>query len=200
MGRGSGRSKRKGRAGAKGAGATPPRARSWWRQTLREVRRASWTLKLIVGGIAIMVGFPLFSAIDATAPHRIRQRGDVWVCDLRAMGDFDLDQVHGRTEDVPSQFRELDGRRVELVGQMWAPYRADGRVSQFDLVYSIANCCFSGAPRVQHLVRAKVLGGRSVQYCTGRVDVKGILHVGVQADADGVESVYRLDVDSATPD
>ena len=165
------------------------------------MRRASWTLKLIVAGIAIMVILPLFSAIDTAASHRpIRQRGDVWECDLRAMGDFDLDQVHGRTEEIPRQFRDLDGRRVELVGQMWAPYRADGRVREFGLVYSIANCCFSGAPRVQHLVRATVRNGRSVDYCPGRVDVKGTLHVGVQADADGIESVYRLDVDSATPD
>jgi hypothetical protein len=178
----------------------PRRDRSWWQETLRDVRRASWTLKLIVGGIAIMVLLPLFSAIDAAAPHRIRQRGGVWVCDLRAMGDFDLDQVHGRTEDIPRQFRDLDSRRVELVGQMWAPYRASGRVRDFDLVYSIANCCFSGAPKVQHLVKATVLGGRSVDYCPGRVDVKGTLHVGVRADADGIESVYRLDVDSATPD
>lgn len=146
-----------------------------------------------------MVGLPLFSAIDGATPHRIRQRGNVWVCDLRALSDFEIDQVHGRTEDIPKRFRDLDGQRVELVGQMWAPYRADGRVRDFDLVYSIANCCFSGAPKVQHLVKAKVRDGRSVPYSPGRVDVTGTLHVGVQPDADGIESIYRVDVDSVTP-
>jgi hypothetical protein len=151
-------------------------------------------------GVAILVGYPLLSAIDAAGPRRVTQRNGVWVCDLRTLSDFELDPVNGRTADIPRQFRDLDGQRVRLAGQMWAPYRAEGRVRDFDLVYSIANCCFSGVPKVQHLVKSSVRDGGSVPYATGRVDVVGTLHVGVRSDADGIESVYRLDVDSVTPE
>jgi hypothetical protein len=167
---------------------------------LAAVRRASWTLKLMAVAAAVIVGYPLFDAIDTAVPHPPHKRGDVWVCDLKTLSSFELDQVHGQTRDIPRAFRDLDGKRVEMAGQMWAPYRADGRVRDFDLVYSVANCCFCGPPKVQHLVKAKLRNGASIRYQGGRVEVTGTLHVGVQTSGDSIESVYRVDVDSVEPD
>jgi hypothetical protein len=172
----------------------------WWASLLNALRGVSWTLKLVVVGAAIMIGYPLFDAIDSTIPHPIHKRGGLWVCDLKTLSNFDLDQVHGRTEDIPKELRELDGKRVAMVGQMWAPYGANGRVHNFDLVYSVTGCCFSGPPKVQHVVKARVNDGQSVGYCRGRVDVTGTLHVGVQKDGDAIDSIYRVDVDSVKPD
>jgi hypothetical protein len=167
---------------------------------LRAARRASWRAKLLAVTLAMIVGYPVFDAVNDATPHRIRQRGDVWVCDLRTLSNFDLDQINGRTEDIPRELRDLDGKRVQMRGQMWSPNDADGRLRNFELVYSIANCCFSGPPKVQHLVKAKLHDGAVVRYAGGRVDVIGTLHVGVQKDGDAIDSVYRVDVESVSPD
>jgi hypothetical protein len=170
------------------------------RQTLSLWKETPWTMTLLVVGTIGLVFVPLWSAIDSAFPGSITRRGNVWICDLKTLSSFDLDQVHGRTEDIPPEFRKLDGQRVELLGQMWVPYEADEGLRNFDLVYSVANCCFSGPPRVQHIVRAKMRHGTSVPYLRGKVDVTGTLHVGVQSDANGIQSVYRVDVDSVKPD
>jgi hypothetical protein len=150
--------------------------------------------------MALLIGFPFFAMIDEAIPRHVHRRGDLWVCNLKTRSNVELDQVNGRTEDIPKEFRDLDGKRVEMIGQMWAPYRADGKVQDFDLVYSIANCCFAGPPRVQHIVKAKAREGELFPYSAGRVKVSGTLHVGVVRDSDAIESIYRLDVDHVTAD
>lgn len=173
---------------------------SGWSRVLKEVRKASWTAKLITVAMAIMVLYPLFDAIDGAIPHHIYSRGNLWICNLKPLGNFDLDQVNGRTEDIPKEFRDLDGKRVEVAGQMWAPLNADGTVRDFNLVYSIASCCFSGPPRVQHIVKAKARDGASFPYSAGRVVVTGTLHVGVQRQGEVIDSIYRMDVENVRPE
>jgi hypothetical protein len=166
---------------------------------LRAGRKGSWTAKLLVVSMALLIGYPLIDVVEDALPHRIHRSGDVWVCDLKSLSNFDMDQVHGQTQDIPQAFRDLDGKRVLMSGQMWAPYDADGPVRKFELVYSIASCCFRGPPKVQHIVKASLPDGRSVPYSPGRVQVTGTLHVGVQKLGDAIDSIYRVDVDSVDP-
>lgn len=167
---------------------------------MKAIRKASSTAKMVAVALGILVLYPLFDAIEPAVPHHIQARGNLWICDLKTLSNFDLDQVNGRTEDIPKEFRDLDGKRVDVVGQMWAPFRSGGRVRDFDLVYSIASCCFSGPPRVQRVVKAKAPKGASFSYSAGRVVVRGTLHVGVQRDGEVIDSIYRLDVESAKPE
>jgi hypothetical protein len=187
------RSSRKGRART-GNGAGPLRPR-----LLRAIRKISWTAKLLIVAMAIIVGYPLFDAVDGAIPHHLRQHGGIWECDLKTLGNFEFDQANGKSEDIPKEFRDLDGKRIKVTGEMWAPFRADGRVIDFDLVYSVASCCFSGPPRIQHIVKARVRGGASAPYSQGRVDAEGTLHVGVVKTGDAIDSIYRMDVDRLDP-
>src|SRR5690606_20800474 len=102
--------------------------------------------------VAVMVGFPVYWLVDAMVTGGIKDRGDYKEVDLKAMSDWDFDQVRGSLEDVPPQWRALDGERVLLTGEMWAPNSFGGALDRFELVYSISKCCFSGPPQIQHFV------------------------------------------------
>ncbi|CAN5551100.1 hypothetical protein BH09PLA1_BH09PLA1_31060 [soil metagenome] len=122
--------------------------------------------------------------------------------DLKAMSTFSLDQVNGTVDDVPKKWRELDGQKVVVYGEMWEPMSAgNGRVAGFDLCYSIAKCCFSGPPQVQHFVKARVSPNHAAYYYPNQVKVSGVLHVNVVRDAEAgkLTQVYAMDVESIEP-
>ena len=167
-------------------------------QSLRMCRRRGWRVVVMALGFYILL-HPLYRSLDAAITHGIHSHGGRYSVDLRAMSDFEMNQVDGKTLDIPRPFRELDGKPVVLVGQMWAPRGAGGEVRNFELVYSINNCCFSGPPKVQHFVHATVPAGRTVEFSTAPVAVWGTLHVGVEMVGGAVDSVYRIDVDSVRP-
>jgi hypothetical protein len=125
--------------------------------------------------------------------------GTVFV-DLKRMSDFDFHPAVGTIEDVPEQWRQLDGERVVLEGQMWEPSRVDGGVKDFELVYSIDDCCFSGEPKIQHFVQASVNDGNEVRYHgDDYVRVVGTLKVDVTRENGRVNGVYHLAVDDVEP-
>ena len=149
----------------------------------------------------LIIGLPIYIYVSSIMTQGISHRADgVTEIDLKFMSTFTLDQTIGRTEDVPQRFRELDGKKVALVGEMWAPNAAGNAVGQFDLVYSIAKCCFSGPPLVQHFVKSTpTQPGTAMPFYSGLVRATGTLHVGVVTEDGKVTSVYRLTVDSVDP-
>jgi hypothetical protein len=171
-----------------GGGAVLRRKPSWW-------RRLSWRGAVVVAAACFVVGYPLYTYLDVLLTGGISHRGDLLVVDLKAMSSFEMNQESGVTGDIPSLYRNLDGKRVLLTGQMWDPYTTAGQIRTFTLVYSISNCCFNGPPKIQHFVLASVPPGKNVEFCDGFVDVVGKLHVGVQSAAGRVQSVYRIDVE-----
>jgi hypothetical protein len=172
---------------------TPYRPPAAWRQI-------TWRMGLVLAAAAFVVGYPIYIFLDQAITHGIHHRGDLLDVDLKAMSSFDMDQVHGVTSDIPRPYRELDGKRVLLAGEIWAPDSAANQLDHFQLCYSISRCCFMGPPLVQHFVGATVSGGRTINYAPGIVNVIGTLHVGVQRGDNGqVASVYRIDVDRVDP-
>lgn len=167
----------------------------WW-------RRLTWRAMAVVAAAIFVVAYPIYVYVDSTVTGGISHRGDLLVVNLQAMSNFEMDQDNGTTDDIPLRYRQLDGKRVLLTGQMYDPYTAAGRVHNFVLCYSISNCCFMGPPKAQHLVQATVLPGRNVEDCSNGdvVDVQGILHVGVRSADGHVISVYRLDVEKVQRD
>ncbi|HEX8323406.1 MAG TPA: hypothetical protein VF595_05780 [Tepidisphaeraceae bacterium] len=166
--------------------------------------RLSWLTPRVVLFVLVfgsIVGLPVYLAFDHALNHGMRTRADgVIEVDLKAMSVFPMDQQAGRTEDVPERFRALDGKKVALIGEMYAPNASGQTVGQFDLVYSIAKCCFSGPPQVQHFVKSTPReAGTGMPFYGGMVRVTGTLSVGVQRDAEKVSSVYRLTVDAVEP-
>ncbi|MGD0464164.1 MAG: hypothetical protein ABSB74_16910 [Tepidisphaeraceae bacterium] len=165
--------------------------KSWW-------QRLSWRGLMLVATVVFLFGYPTYLYMDSLITGGITRRGDLLVVDLKEMSNFEMDQDAGTNEDIPLRYRQLDGKRVLLTGQMYEPYVADGKTRTFTLVYSITNCCFNGPPKIQHFVAASVLPGHEAEYSSDFVDVVGTLHVGVQAAEGHVQSVYRIDVEKVT--
>jgi hypothetical protein len=158
-------------------------------------------LRLIVFAAVIMfvVGYPMYLYLDSELSGGIKNAGNGYKqVDLKAMSSFTFDQDHGTVNDVPKKWRELDGQKVVLYGEMWAPDSASDQVDHFDLCYSIAKCCFSGPPQVQHFVKSHAKT-EPVPFYSGLVKVEGTLHVDVKSSGDKVASVYQLDVEKVEP-
>ena len=165
---------------------------------LRE--RINFRMIFFIAFILLLVGYPIFWLVKMQVTGGIEQRaGGYTYVDLKAMSTFTFDQTNGTINDIPAKWRELDGKKVVLHGEMWEPKGAGPTVEQFELVYSIAKCCFSGPPQIQHFVHSKAKPGVKLGYYEGTVEVRGTLHVDVKKDAGAVTSVYQLDVESVKP-
>lgn len=143
-----------------------------------------------------LVGMPVYWYVDMAVSGGIKQKGDVTAVNLMAMVTFPFDQNNGTIADVPPQWRALNGKKVELVGEMYLGNSAGDELKRFELVYSISKCCASGPPQIQHFVQAKAKEGKTVPYYPGLVTVTGTLYVDVKKGPEKVEQVFRLDVDS----
>jgi hypothetical protein len=114
------------------------------------------------------------------------------------MGNFVFDAQNGTVNDVPPQYRALDGQKVVLVGEMFSG-TSYSEANRFQLVYSIQKCCFGGPPKVQERVFCVVPNNGSYQLLGGMAQVTGTLHVEAKKDGDKIISLYTLDIDKITP-
>ena len=151
--------------------------------------------------ILIPIGYMVYLFADTWRSHGIwderdSRYGSYKKVDLKAMSLFQLNQISATDADIPPEYRALDGKRVMLVGEQYVTAQARGRQGEFDLVYSIAKCCFNGPPQIQHFVKCKPMPGKDIETYGGLVKVVGTLHVGVQIENGRVASVYRMDVES----
>ena len=144
--------------------------------------------------IVIPVGLLAWVFVDASRSNGVKTLvdGTAWV-DLQAMSLFTFDQKDGTIDDVPEAYRALNGQRVALDGEMVVDNTAADQVSDFDLVYSISDCCYGGAPQIQHFVQTKTPPGEDARFYKGRVRAVGTLRVEVTRDDSGVTGVYHLD-------
>jgi hypothetical protein len=161
-------------------------------------------LRMIVffGVIGLLIGYPVYWFVHEQLTGGISDAGGGYKeVDLKAMSLFPFDQTNGKITDVPQKWRDLDGKKVILYGEMYQPYSAGNQMGGFSLVYSIAKCCITTQPQIQHFVQSKVAAGKNVEYYPGLVKVTGTLHVDVQKDkeADKITGVYHLDVESVEP-
>ena len=181
--------------------ATPPAPVDYGRRPAQRKPRVNARMIVFVLVFGAIIGLPIYIYLTAVMTQGITHRADgVIEVDLKAMSTFTLDQSVGKTADIPERYRALDGKKVSLVGEMYAPNAAGSAVGQFDLVYSIAKCCFSGTQLVQHFVKSTpVTPGTGMPYYSGLVRATGTLHVGVTSEDGKVTSVYRLTVDSVDP-
>ena len=154
--------------------------------------------------IAVLIGIFLFlfgGAIKQLMTGGIVDRGDYVEVDLFTISNFEMDQAFATDDSVPADFRKLDGKRVQLIGEMYQAREVPGSgdVRDFELVYSISKCCVTSAPKIQHFIQSRVVPGKKVKYHPGLVKVIGTLQVGIKKDGGRVTSVYRMDVESTDP-
>jgi hypothetical protein len=154
--------------------------------------------------VLIPIGYVVYLMADTWISHGIwdvkdDRFGALKKVDLKAMSMFSFNQESGADTEIPPEYRALDGKRVMLVGEQYLGSRSRGNQAEFDLVYSIAKCCFNGPPQIQHFVKCTPMPDKKIGTYSGLVNVVGILHVGVQKENGRVISVYRMDVESVEP-
>jgi hypothetical protein len=152
-------------------------------------------LILLMGVVVTPPLWITFTYLRISGSAGIEDYGAFKNVNLKAMGNFRFDEVNGTCNDVPPIYRELDGQRVLLIGQMYSDTSASPMVDHFQLVYSIQNCCFNGPPLVQERVFAHVSGDK-VPLLDGLARVKGVLHVRDIRNGGRITSLYDLDVES----
>ena len=163
------------------------------------MKNFNWRIVLFSSLLVLIVGTPAYVYLKAATSGGISQHGDLVEVDIYAMSSFEFDPNNGTTADVPKRYRDLDGKRVLLRGEMWEPRSAAGQVKSFDLVYSIARCCIGPAQKVQHFIRSTTQKGRTIEFHSGQVNVVGILHVNVVRTEGYIQSVYQLEVETVDP-
>ncbi|HVT89580.1 MAG TPA: hypothetical protein VHD56_12060 [Tepidisphaeraceae bacterium] len=159
-------------------------------------QRINFRLITFVAVVLLIVGYPAWVFIDSELSGGMYDAGNGYTAvDLKALSSFSFDQNVGRLDDIPKQWRDLNGKKVVLEGEI-APTGFSARnFNGFDLCYSVQKCCFSGPPQVQHFVQSRLPEGDVVQ-AAGLVRVKGVLHVDVKQGDGKVDSIYQLDVES----
>jgi hypothetical protein len=159
-------------------------------------------IAVFVGLLVLVFGSVAWKFIDLALSSGIKDHGDYFAVDLKTMSDWEMDPFLATDKVIPAQFRALDGKRVQLIGEIAPGAVARGGVASFDLVYSVQKCCFEGSPKIQHFIKCKVVPGGKAELSSGLVKVIGTLHVGIQRDPENpnqVTSVFRVDVESVEP-
>jgi len=184
------------------AGASPAAHSLPYGQAEARRPRPSISLRLIVLLALVSAPFVYFGyvIIDQSLHGGVTNRGSFYDVDLKSLGYFPFDAAKDDIDNVPAQWRQLDGKRVALNGEMYAPDSSGDNINAFQLVYSIQKCCFNGPPRVQERVFATVPRNGTVRYYPQVVRVVGTLHVKVERNEVGaIERLYTLDVESVDP-
>jgi hypothetical protein len=166
------------------------------------LKRINTRMIILIGVALFVVGAPFYIWLSAELSGGIVDRGSYIESDIKAMSLFEMDQTSATMEDVPQQWRNLDGKRVQLIGQPWEVHSAvDGGVHDFQLCYSIAKCCFSGPPKVQHFIDCTAVAANGVDVPpTDMIKCYGILHVKIIHDGGKIKSLYQLSLDNVEPD
>jgi hypothetical protein len=187
---------------AAGAGHSIPHAPSPVRQPhvpLRE--RVNLRMVLFILAIAAPVMAVAYIVVSQWVTGGVTRSGDYLEVDLKAMGYFPFDQQAGTLDNIPSQYRALDGKKVKLRGFMFSPQSAGDRGTEFQFVYNVTECCFKGPPQVQERVYGYAPKGKSISlfHMNQFAEVTGVLHVRIVRDKEtgAIYSVYEMDVESS---
>src|SRR6185369_15117772 len=96
--------------------------------------RINFRLVIFIGVIALMVGYPVYVMVDQQVSGGIKNAGDGYKeVNQKAMSTYTCDQDNGTIKDVPEKWRQLDGQKVILQGEMWQATGAGSEVQNFDL-------------------------------------------------------------------
>ncbi len=166
---------------------------------LRE--RINVRMIVFVLAIGVIVLMPAYVFFRDALTGGVTRSGDYHLVDLKAMGNFPFDQQSGKLENIPKEYRELDGKKVKLQGFMWGHRSAGDRGTEFQFVYNVNECCFKGPPQVQERVYAYAPKGRSFRIFSYQfAEITGTLHVRIVRDKEGaIYSIYDLDVEDTKP-
>jgi hypothetical protein len=168
--------------------------------------RINFRVIIFAAVILFLLGWPVFKFLSESLTGGIHDHGSYKEVDLKQLGNFSFDDYTGTVNDVPAKYRSLDGQKILLEGEIYDLQEAGPGIHDFQVVYSIAKCCFNGPPKVQERVFATAKKNAKVKYQYGVYHkVLGTLHVTTKratlpgGEQGPVIEVYHLDVDSVEP-
>src|SRR5438477_5952420 len=110
-------------------------------------KRTNWSFIFRAGLLSIVlvgaIGFILYQFVFMAVTGGVVQKGNFYEVDLKAMSVFPFDQAGGTINDIPKKWRDLEGKRIVVYGEIWQPYAAGSKVAGFQLCYSITKSCFN---------------------------------------------------------
>ena len=165
---------------------------------LRE--RINFRIILFAVVVLFLIGTPVYIFLKENLTGGIETVGNMKKVDLKAMGNFPFDEINGTVNDIPDRYRQLDGQKVQLEGQVFDDTEAGDRMTRFQLVYSIAKCCFGGPPKVQERVWVVVppdmkVPNLSYQYAR----ISGTLKIDLNRQEGKATQVYLMKMDQLEP-
>ncbi len=162
--------------------------------------RINFRLLTIAVVFSLLVGIPVYNFVKLQVSHGIERNGDRFDVDLKKMGFFDFDEHSGTIDNVPPDYRKLDGKEIALEGFIAPTSVSSDKINAFELVYNVAKCCYGGPPKVQERVFAYVPNG-TIDYTPDEIRIIGTLHVVLNKDKDTgkIVTVYTMDVKRAEP-
>ncbi len=164
------------------------------------LERINWRIIIFTAVVVSIIGGIFGMWLNEVITGGIHNHGAFKEVDLKAMSTFDMDQQNATMDDIPQKWRSLEGQKVLMIGEMWAPKSAgDGKLGYFQLVYSKTKCCFSGPPLAQHFVDGNVVSGHTCYYWEEPVKVYGTVHISIHKEGAVIKSIYHVDVEKVEP-
>src|SRR5581483_4751322 len=84
-------------------------------------QRINWRILVFGAVVLALISIPVYIFLNEVVTGGIHDRGQYVEIDLKAMSNFEMDQQTATAQDIPVQWRKLDGKRVMLRGEMWQP-------------------------------------------------------------------------------
>ena len=98
--------------------------------------RSNFRMYIFAVVALFLLGWPLYTLIRESATKGVHAHGDWYAVELKAMGNFTMPH-DGTIDDVPPDYRALDGKRVQLEGYMVPVREAGSHMSEFQFVYNV---------------------------------------------------------------
>jgi len=102
--------------------------------------------------------------------------------------------VEAKKTPVPEAITKLDGKRVELVAFMM-PLTQVNNIKEFLLVPYTWGCCYGEPPAVNHMLVARMTGGKTAEVSTDEIKVRGVFHCDEIREDGYLVALYRIDVE-----
>src|SRR5437868_14391585 len=84
------------------------------------VRRINLRMITFAAVVLFLIGYPVYIYLDSAITGGVKNiGGGVKQVDLKAMSDFVFDQQAGTRDDIPKKWRDLEGQKVVLYGELW---------------------------------------------------------------------------------
>src|SRR5206468_4272139 len=95
-------------------------------------QRINFRIIFFAAVVLLIIGYPVYQLLEAQITGGVRSAGNGYLqVDLKALGFFEFDPASGKRDDIPERWRALDGKRVILDGEIYAPMEANNKIHSF---------------------------------------------------------------------